>query len=244
MRKLILTYSILLIFFSIPVMQSDAVAQSSFTSTQAKGRISGQVIDLRGDPVASVSIIFSGEEASIKAVADEQGKYEIEIPAGVYRVSATISGFSEFRRAPFKVQPGTAKMLNIVPAFGGFTCILDMTGRDRDPDKEGIGPPQYEKLSLTQSTVSEELAVRFQLKREQSGVSEYRGGLINPTVMVSYDLIAIYAEKVRVDKNRGIVEAEGRVTVEDGQQRRRAKYAKLELQGGNVLLRTDRKSKQ
>jgi len=61
--------------------------------------------------------------------------------------------------------------------------------------------------------------------------------------MVSYDALAIYADEVRLDKTKGIIEAEGRVIVEDGQRRKGTEYAKLEVQGGNILLTTDRKSK-
>jgi hypothetical protein len=245
MKELIIAHFSLLVFLPILVTQSDAVAQLLSSLTQPKGRLWGQVIDVRGDPVGSVSIVFSGENTSITAVADEQGRYQIELPAGVYKVSAAISGFSEFRRAAFRVQPDTAKILNIVPPFGGFTCIIDVTGRNTDPEKEGIGPPQHEQLSLPQLTgAHQELMVRFQLKRDRGGVTEYRGGLLNPKVMISYDFIAIYAESLRVDKNKGIVEAAGKIIIEDGQQRKRAKYARLEVQDGDMQLTTKKRTKE
>ena len=69
MRKLIFIFFILLFFFPFPVIQSVAFGQLFFTSTHMKGRLSGHVIDLRGDPVASVVIVFSDENNSIKAIA-------------------------------------------------------------------------------------------------------------------------------------------------------------------------------
>ena len=241
MRRLIPAHLVFFLILALPMAQSLATAQLPSSSARMTGRLWGQVIDLRGDPVGSVHMIFSGESSSHRAVTDENGKYDVELPAGEYRVSAVIAGFSEFYRAKISLPAATTKMLNIVPAFGGVTCILDVTGRERDPDREGIGPPQYEKLSLPQlSGTAEELVVRFQLKKRQGRSIEYRGGPINPAVMVSQGFLAIYAEKVRIDNEKGTIEAAGKVIVEDGEHRMRVKYAKLEVRDRKVVLTTDR----
>ena len=241
MRRTLLHVLVLSILLLVEFSQSSFVSQASFPARQMKGRLTGKVFDLNGDPIAFASISIDGETMSTWLTADEYGGFEIELPVGVYKASATVQGFAPFRRAPFMIQDDRMYVLNLVLTLGGITCEI---GSKRDPEKEGNGPPRYDDVSLSGLTAGkQELVVRYRLKQQRNRIVEYRAGSIDSRVMVSYDVLAIYAEKVRINASSGIVEAEGKVIVEDGQLRKRAKYAKLELQGGSVVLTTDSRNR-
>lgn len=241
MRRNLSPNFVLWILLIVELPQASFVSRESYAAAQMKGRVNGRVLDLNGDPIAFALISISGQTVSKELAADKNGGFEIELPVGVYRATANVEGFAPFRRASFRIQHARTKVLNLVLTLGGIECEI---GSQADPEKDGNGPPRYDDVSLSQvSEGRQELLVRFRLKQHRNGIVEYRGGSVESRVMVSYDVLAIYAEKVRVDKNKGIVEAEGRVIVEDGQRRKRAEYARLAVQSGNVLLTTDRGSK-
>ena len=240
MRRPLLANLMISMLLIVHLSQPSILALASYSPAQTKGRINGKVLDLNADPIAFAPITISGETLSKEIVADEHGGYEIELPVGLYHISSVVPGFAPFRRASFRIEADTTKTLNLVLTLGGIICAI---GSKKDPYKDGNGPPQYDDVSLSQQPTGEqEVIVRFRLSQEENRIVEYRAGSIDPRVMVSYDVLAIYADKVRLDKTKAIIEAEGRVIVEDGQRRKGAKYVKLEVQGGKVLLTTDRKS--
>ncbi|MBC8166362.1 MAG: hypothetical protein H7Y20_10870 [Bryobacteraceae bacterium] len=50
--------------------------------------------------------------------------------------------------------------------------------------------------------------------------------------MVSYDALTVYAEKVRFDNSKFILEAQGNVVVEDGEQRIHSNNIMIKFKGG------------
>jgi hypothetical protein len=72
----------------------------------AGGRIEGKVTDPKGAAVAGASVTISDEVNAQKftAVTDSQGRYKIEgLPAGVYSIVISATGFSDARKESVKV---------------------------------------------------------------------------------------------------------------------------------------------
>jgi len=75
----------------------------------AGGRIEGKVTDPKGAAVAGASVTVTDEvnNQTLTAVTDEQGRYKIEsLPAGVYTVVISATGFSEARKESVKLDDG------------------------------------------------------------------------------------------------------------------------------------------
>ena len=73
------------------------------------GRIEGKVTDPNGAAVVGAAVTISDEvnNQTFTAVTDQQGRYKIEgVPAGVYTLVISASGFSEARKESIKLDDG------------------------------------------------------------------------------------------------------------------------------------------
>jgi|GEM_PF-4815469 len=82
-------------------------AQPSF------GKLRGIVVDASYVRVANATIIFEGASFKEYARTDEEGAYEVELPAGHCVVRATQTGFIP-RRVKFYIEAGATKTLNMI----------------------------------------------------------------------------------------------------------------------------------
>lgn len=80
---------------------------------QPVGRLSGVVVDWQYARILETTITFEGKSLKKKVTVDDEGAYEIELPAGTYLVRATRRHFLE-RRFRFTVEPGKTKMLSLI----------------------------------------------------------------------------------------------------------------------------------
>jgi protocatechuate 3,4-dioxygenase beta subunit len=94
-------FALLLLMFIPSLRQSPAAQSQTDSEKQRTATVSGRVI-LNGEPLSGVTIQFlpkrgsvkDGREEPIRAVADEQGRYQITgIPAGIYRVEVLSDKF-------------------------------------------------------------------------------------------------------------------------------------------------------
>ncbi len=180
----------------------------------------GTVMDFNEAVIPDAVIIFNGEQIKRQVTSDAAGKYTIELPAGLYEISTNLISFSPFQRAAFRVRPNIDTMINVVPV------PLAVSYGSEAPKF------QHDFLSLP-STVSEsqEMAIRFRERQEGDGFVKYSGA------MASYDVLAIYADKLQCDPKTAHLIAEGNVIVEDGKQRIHVKRAEVEFKEGEPILK-------
>lgn len=90
-------------------------SQAGETGPQATGkpgRLAGYLVDAEdGTAVESARIFISGQSHDIRTGKD--GRFEIELPAGVYSVSVLHSDFSSLTRGGIEILPGEQFLLNI-----------------------------------------------------------------------------------------------------------------------------------
>jgi len=80
---------------------------------QPVGRLSGYVVDWQYARILDTTITFENKSLKKKVTVDDEGAYEIELPAGTYLVRATRRQFLE-RRFRFTVEPGKTKRLSLI----------------------------------------------------------------------------------------------------------------------------------
>ncbi|MCM3869227.1 MAG: carboxypeptidase-like regulatory domain-containing protein [Pyrinomonadaceae bacterium] len=98
--------------------------------TQSAGTLKGRVIDIAGMPIPKVRITVKSSTETFNVISNEDGCYEIDLPAGSYEIgSDKLPGFATTRREGVRVEPGKIVEVNIVPAvsFDGALCVLTIT---------------------------------------------------------------------------------------------------------------------
>lgn len=204
---------------------------------QSTGRLKVTVLDTIDRLVLNVPVTIEGNGQRRSFVSDEQQSHEFELPGGVYYITSQkgLGYFFPFRRAPFRVVPGDTTMINVTPSFR----VLAIGAIVGDKDLTELAPaPKYQYLAVPQSPNPElSLLVEYDHRRENKRAVEYTGNERPLTgVIVSYDVITICAEKVRIEKDSLRVEAHGNVVIEDGKQRVHAKEKVLEFRNGIPAL--------
>ncbi len=109
------------------------------------GRLGGSVADDSGEPVASAFVLAQDvslpEDRNLvgQTYTDEQGAFEMELPAGEYRISVSAEGDRIFQSDVVGLTPGQTGALDAVlprPALLHYRC----DGRDREGSQTGPLP--------------------------------------------------------------------------------------------------------
>jgi len=232
MRSKIVYLRRLLVIFIMVLGASTLLAQRpklGLQAIQSMGRAKGSVMDANGAVISTprASIIFEGKNAVKSLAANDRGDYEITLPAGNYRVTTEIPGFYPFRRAAFRVLPGSDITINIVPT--PRYLVRGTTVSARESADVAARSPRYDEFHATDGPVR--LLIQFQKKRRANGKIEY------DEAVLTYDALTIYANKLTFNKARLQLKASGRrVSVEDGKQRVQVKLAMMTFKRGEPVL--------
>ena len=87
-------------------------AQSAEES-QPKSRLVGVVLDRNDAVVIGVTVRVTSGTFKRRVRSDGDGRFEMELPAGCYELTAEQPGFRKFRLNPFQVRAGTRELINI-----------------------------------------------------------------------------------------------------------------------------------
>jgi hypothetical protein len=96
---------------------------------QPTARLNGTVVDTAGAAIPKVEITVQNSTASFKAVSDENGTFQLDVPPGTYEVrSDKLPGFAATKQDVTVATKKTAD-ITIVPAISeeGVLCILRVT---------------------------------------------------------------------------------------------------------------------
>lgn len=78
---------------------------------QAPGRVTGTVVDQRGDPLVGATVMVQGVGKSI--MTDNKGNFSIELKAGIYTLDITYISYESQRITDVKIREGESTSLNI-----------------------------------------------------------------------------------------------------------------------------------
>lgn len=179
----------------------DGTIQASRHFDEPRGLIRGRVRDA-ARPVNGLKVSVKSATMRREVIINSSGDYEMELPADVYTITATLPEYYPYRRAPFRVRPGTVTIINL---------NLILIGIDR---VHGGGKDlKYEKLSVPNAADQKlDALVAYNDRKEDERYIEYEG------IRLYYDALAVHALNLQLDKRDFTFKATGNVHVDDGQQ--------------------------
>jgi hypothetical protein len=216
------------------ILSLTVLTLSHEVTTARTGKLKGSVFDSQGavvvTPRPTIIIKSAGTGAINRITPNEDGKYEIDLPVGIYQISTDVPGFYPFRRALFQIQPAETVMINLVPSARYFvrgTTVSPTQAIDKPAPR-----PRYDTFSVPQSSSQLlNLVIQFQKKRIFDRTSEYQNAIL------SYNELTICADKLALERKTLRVKASGnQVLVEDGSQRSQPNYAEVNFKGGKPVL--------
>ena len=76
-------------------------------------RVSGIVTDNAGAFIPSVTIAFKAKKYEKEIVTSDDGRYELDLPAGTYEVRGSFQGCKDFRLKQWNAGPDASNTLNM-----------------------------------------------------------------------------------------------------------------------------------
>ena len=236
-RKLNILVALALSIFAFPDL---CLGQAIDPATG--GKIQFNVLMPNDVLIPFLSVVLEGDhyrkEISLSADDIDAKVNSIDVPVGIYRVSSRNGNYYDFERAPFWVRAGTVTKINVFPLLRVRTQMLMADGSDR---YQFAPKPKYDSVAVPESRPGLNMLVRYDKKHRANGsityssnVAEFRGSLqaVSRGVMLTYDNLALYADKIRFDPKNFILYADGNVVVEDARQRTRANTLVVKFRAG------------
>jgi len=219
----------------------------------ATGRVNGEVwyrpfvrdingFENRGLPKCDV--VFESNGVKKQAVTDERGHYSIDLPAGTYESKATCppnAGMSgEYRpsvRSGLTVKPNMDTLINV---------LVSIKHIKKGSAANGDHEPEYRRIMMRTESLgvkaadgqSRKILVTFSLRSSSKALAEYQGkrdSRQDTPVSITSDTLAIYADRVSIEKPKLHVHASGHLVIEDGKQRRLGNEATIEFDAADPV---------
>ena len=113
-----LTYARLLLTALLVFAIFNEASSQTGRQVSATGRIDGETRDLIGISVPGAIVKFESETLTREIVSDESGKFLIDLPATVYKVTVQRFGiYDPYQRKNVRVRSGKTKKLEIELTF-------------------------------------------------------------------------------------------------------------------------------
>src|SRR6185437_4248225 len=179
-------------------------------------QVRGTIRDPLGDVFPGIDVVFASREVTRKLVTDGHGFYDVQLPAGLYTMTAqaseTIPGYrflEKYRRPTFQVGTSNLIKFDITLNPARMTCDMVTLGDPPTPEvqeelaKDACGGEDLFDIP-SQWDPTLQLYIRF-LRRLQAGQKrEYSGDIVaNPNVYapvrIEYNLFTLEAKHVIYD---------------------------------------------
>ena len=73
-------------------------------------RVAGVVIDVNDARIVGATITVANTEVKRVTRSDDEGKFEVEVPAGTYQITVEQPGFKKFRQAGLRIDADTSEL--------------------------------------------------------------------------------------------------------------------------------------
>ena len=103
------------------LLQTISTAQAE-PSKRRTGRVEGVVTDKFGARVAKVAIKIESKRSKVEIVSDEEGRFQTDLPVGLYRITVYSPGFESFKSDDIKVQADNTTTINVALAIASNPC--------------------------------------------------------------------------------------------------------------------------
>ncbi|MBA3785313.1 MAG: carboxypeptidase regulatory-like domain-containing protein [Acidobacteria bacterium] len=102
-------------FFAIFI--SASMVCSSFAQ-KSIGKVKGVIADQTDARVARARVLIENKKLKKKFITNDAGEYEIELPIGIYKISAEVDGCYPSKKKRFRLKLNQTVQFNFTP-----TCI-------------------------------------------------------------------------------------------------------------------------
>ena len=106
---------------------------------QNKGQLKGRIADILNAAIANNKIMIENTTSKFEVDTDENGKFAIELPAGIYKVSSEeVPGFTPFRLNKLEIKSDQTRTLNVMmkPTLKDATCVVPIASSPLKKDKD------------------------------------------------------------------------------------------------------------
>jgi hypothetical protein len=100
----------------LPTVMTQALQKgsaSAHTSSLRTSKIVGTVLDKTEARIAGATIKIESAGFSRTVLSDDEGGFEVGVPAGVYRLTVLRDGFKRVVLSPFRVRAGARESVSI-----------------------------------------------------------------------------------------------------------------------------------
>jgi hypothetical protein len=169
--------------------------------------IKGVITDPSGTVMPKVEVSFRGEKGTKTVFTDNAGKYEADLPTGVYTMSAQSPGFGTYRRPMFRGISSSTVIFNVSLPLGKIVN-RDGGGDPKRYDGSDVYPiPSHDGVPF-------ELCIRYDVRTPSADAIVYDGARSTNPVFVAYDLFSLRADHVIFNGKNHTLIASGNVVVE------------------------------
>jgi hypothetical protein len=230
-------------FFGILLVCPMLLAQSATPATQVRTfHVRGTIKDSTGGAVrdTKVNVTFQNDKLSVTVPTNESGIYEVDLPFGVYTMSANGSYgalFRPYRRPEFRVMSPINITLNatlahtsrLIARYGPSPVVTASDITHYDGDFFSIPSEDGEPFRLYISYVKR---VRSDYYYDYTGDNEPP---YEDFVFAAYNLFSLQANTVHYDMESRRLEAHGNVVVEDESGQHRAYSMTFRFENGKAI---------
>lgn len=225
------------------------LGQSPTTTTQVQTfHVKGTITDPLGAVIPRVKVMFENEQLNKTMATNDVGVYEVDLPLGVYAMTALSRGFRPYRRPQFRVTSPTSLTLDVILPIRRIVDRVEV-GSWEDP-----ATPEWECAGKDPSYYGDEVfpaspkdGVPFQLYIRYAGRTPTGSTCIytgekrpyDDPVFVAYNLFSLQADRVIYNLKLRTIEASGNVVAvnESGAKQHGDKMTLRIENGGAVSIR-------
>ena len=101
-----------LLVLAVAVFAEHAGSPAYALDTQTS-KIIGVILDENNARIAGAAIKIESASFNRQLRSSDEGKFEVELPAGEYRITVEQEGFHKFEVSPFRAEAGVCELLNV-----------------------------------------------------------------------------------------------------------------------------------
>ncbi len=76
-------------------------------------RIVGVVLDKNDARIVNASVKIENKDYRRQLLSDDEGRFDIELPPGIYQITVQRQGFRKSKLSPFRANAGVQELVNI-----------------------------------------------------------------------------------------------------------------------------------
>lgn len=179
----------------------------------------GKGLDMHGAAIPGVRLSVSSAGQEFTFVSDTEGRFNCNLPTGIYTVVATGANILPYRRATLNLQAAQHKYVVIRPVFHAPS------------DQESIRDPEirYRALGLANG---EEAIIRYSASTKQADTIVFHGN----DLMLTLGYMAIYARELSCSTPVRLCTARGGVMAEIENEQMQGESVTVDLVGRTIVL--------